>query len=150
MIMKIKQDLTVTLNAYVAQDNVGGLITFPVSSASATLAAPATIKGIFLTDEAAQAEKYQLYFFNASPAAAAITDADVCTLVAADIDKMLGVVYIADTDYITATGLSSHAYKELDMPIVFDGENVYAILVAIETPDYVAATDLNLTVYLEV
>ena len=146
--LKLKQDLTVTLDAYEAQDCVGGLITFPVATGG--LGKQAVIKGIFLTDEAAQTEKFHLYFFNASPAEAARTDAAVCTLVAADIDKMLGVVYIADSDYITATGLSSHAYKEVDMPIVFDGNNLYAVLVAVETPDYVAATDLNLTVYLEV
>lgn len=150
MIRKLTQDLTVTLAAYEAQDCVGGTITFPVSSASKMDDHPGIIRAVMLTDEAAQAEKFHLYFFNAEPAEAARTDAAVCTLVAADIDKMLGVIYIADSDYLTATGLSSHAYKELEMPVVFDGKNLYAVLVAVETPDYAAATDLNLTIYMEV
>ena len=150
MIHRIKQDLTVGTDAYTALDNVGGLITFPVSAASADGYAHGIIRGIVITDEAGQAEKYQMYFFNADPSATCDTDDATFNPSATDVDKMLWVEYIADTDYLTVTGVQSMACVTPDAPVVFDGKNLYAVLVAVETPDYAAATDVNVTLYLEV
>lgn len=149
MLYKFKNDLTVGTDAYTALDNVGGLITMSVSAAHEGNC-PAIIRGIVITDEAAQAEKYQVYFFNADPSATCDTDDDTFGPVAADVDKMLWVEYIADSDYLTVTGVQSMACVSPDAHIVFDGKTLYAVLVAVETPDYAAATDVNVTIYLEV
>ena len=74
MLKKIKVDLTVGTDTYTAQDNVGGLITFPVSSGYSGDNCGAIIRGIVITDEAAQSEKYHMHFFNADPTAGCDTD----------------------------------------------------------------------------
>ena len=146
MLLKQKVDLTVGTDAYTAVDNVGGLITLPIGG---TDARPVTIKSIVITDEAAQAEKYHLYFFNADPSATCDTDDDAFAPVAADVDKMLWVEYIADTDYISVAGVQSMACVKPDVTVETT-TNLYACLVAVETPDYAAATDVNITFNLEV
>ena len=146
MLLKHKVDLTVGTDAYTAADVVGGLITLGIGG---TDARPVTVKHIVITDEAAQAEKYHVYFFNADPSATCDTDDDAFAPVAADADKMLWVEYIADSDYITVTGVQSTACVSPNVTLETT-TNLYAVLVAVETPDYAAATDVNVTFYLEV
>jgi len=148
MILKHKEDLTVGTDAYTAMDNVGGLITIPTGGSGTHK--DVIVRGIVITDEEAQAEKYQVYFFNADPSATCDTDDDTFAPVAADVDKMLWVEYIADTDYQTVTGVQSMACVQPDARLRYDGSNLDACLVAVETPDYAAATDLNIIFYLEV
>ena len=147
MYLEIKVVPTLTLNAYEAKDCVGALLTFPVSSANHIKSA--TIKRLTITDAAAQTEKLWLHLFNASPAAAAKTDADECVQVAADLAKKIVTLYAADTDYDVFAG-DSIATVEYDTAIVFDGLNLYGVLEAEETPDYVAVDDLTVILVLEI
>ena len=148
MLVKTSAVPALTLDAYVAKDCVGGLLTFPVSSASAGNTG-AVIKRITITDAAAQTEKFWLHLFTASPAAAARTDADECVQVAADLVKKIVTLYVAATDYDSFAG-DSIATVEYDTSIVFDGKNLYGVLEAEETPDYAAADDLTVHLILEV
>lgn len=145
MLLKHTEELTVGTDAYTAMDNVGGLITIPLGGME-----DVTIKSIIITDEAAQAEKYQVYFFNADPSATCDTDDDTFAPVAADVDKMLWVEYITDSQYQTVAGIQSMACVTVDAVVKTGGTALYAVLVAVETPDYAAATDVNVTFYLEV
>ena len=147
MLHKISVVPALTLNAYTAADNVGGLLTFTVSSASEG-STGGKIKGLVVQDAAVQDEEYFLHLYNASPAAAAITDADACVQVAADIAKKLVTFHIAAADYLTSAGDSIASYEK-DTPIVFDGKAIYGVLECVATPDYVAADDLTVTLYLE-
>ena len=139
-----------TLAAYVAKDNVGGLLTFPIGAATLAsgVTASAVIKRVTLIDAAIQDEGFYLHLFTASPAAAARTDADECVQVAADLVKKIVTFTIAAADYQTFAGDSIVSY-ETDTAIVFDGKDIYGVLEAIITPDYVAADDLTVNMIVE-
>ena len=149
MITKVKTAITVTLPAYEQFDCVGALITVTIGEASLTATQGYIIRKIMLTDAAVQSEKYNLHFFNASPAAEARTDAAVFAPVAADIAKCVHVEYIADTDYVAASTYHSAAIIHPNAYIECDGLDLFCVLEALETPDYVATDDLELTLYLE-
>jgi len=87
--------LTVTNGAYTAGDVVGGLIT--LAAAVRANGGMSRIDTITLGGVAALA--YELWFFNADVADAAIPDADPFLVAAADEALCLGVVPIAATDY---------------------------------------------------
>ena len=148
MLIKSRVVPVITLDAYTAADNVGSLMTFAVSSATGGPTG-ATIKGLVVQDAAIQDEEYFLHLFNASPAAAARTDADACVQVAADLVLKLATFHIEAADYLTSAGDSIASYEK-DTPIVFDGKNIYGVLECVATPDYVAVDDLTVTLYLEI
>ena len=137
---------TLTLAAYVAKDCVGGLLTFAVNTNS--YSGSAVIKRVWITDAAIQDEAYSLHLFDASPAAAARTDADECVQVAADLAKKIVTYTIAAADYQTFAGDSIVSYEK-DTAIVFDGANLYGVLEATATPDYVAVDDLTVHLIIE-
>ena len=149
MIQKITTAITVTLPAYEQYDCVGALITVTTGEATLNSDQACYIRKIMLTDAAVQSEKYNLYFFNASPAAAARTDAAVFAPVSADIAKQQHVEYIADTDYVASSTYHSSAIKHPDALINFDGADIFCVLEALETPDYAATDDLSLTLWIE-
>jgi hypothetical protein len=134
-----------SLAAYEALDVVGALLTFPGLAPSTS---ECTIKRLGLLDKASQSEAYTIYLFNASPAAAARTDAAIFAPVAADFAKLVGVLHVATTDYLVGTGCT-YASVELDYEIDLESTTLYAVLVAVATPDYAAADDLVLTLLVE-
>jgi len=148
MFIKSTVELTVDTAAYAAKDCVGGLLTFVISSGSQG-ATGAIIKRMTITDAAIQDEPMDLHLFTASPAAAARTDQAECVQVAADLLLKIVTLHIAAADFKTFAGDSIASY-ELDTAIVFDGLNIYGVLEAEDTPDYVDAADLVIHLIVEV
>jgi hypothetical protein len=134
--------ITVGLDAYTANDVVGGLLTFSVQ--------PAVMNGglinrVRLVDEDSQDEPYNLYLFNAEPSTIADDAAFAPTV--ADLQKLICVISIS-----SATTVNSLDYWHSDtLNYVFtapDG-NIYGYLVANGgTPDYTNAD--TLTLYLDI
>ena len=149
MTTKVKTAITVTLDAYEQFDCVGALVTATIGEASLLSNQGYIIRKIMLTDASVQSEKLNIHFFNASPAEGARTDAATFAPVAADIAKCVHVEYIADSDYIAASVYHSVAIKHPNAYIECDGLDLFIVLEALETPDYAAAGDLELTLYLE-
>lgn len=133
--------LTVTLDAYTANDVVGGLITFEVGSAGGG----GTVRWVRLVDDHNQSEPYVLYLFNAAPTVIA-NDAAFAPAVA-DLNKLVGRVVIAATDYSTINSNGWAMVDELALDYTADGGALYGYLVATDTPDYNAATDLTIALH---
>jgi len=137
------------VGAYVADDNVGALLTFPVSSGSALIDSPATIKRLTVIDADVEDEEFYLHLFTASPSAGVITDEDECIQVAADLAIKIVTFHIEAADYVDSAG-DSIASFELDTAIVYDGKNIYGALQCIGTPTYTAADDLTINLIVEI
>lgn len=144
----IEVPITVTLDAYTAEDVVGGLLT---SDEIPQLSGGGYIAWVRLVDDAMQAEPYDLYVFNSPPSTIA-NDAAWAPL-EADWLKFLGQIDIAAADYNT-TGSEADcaivAGKDVvtDDYIWFDNlpnNRLYFYLVANNsTPDYADANDLTM------
>lgn len=135
--------LTVSTTAYTAGDVVGGLLTIPAGSAGGG----GILRQVLITDAANQKEAYTLYLFDAAPTT--IDDADAFAPVIADLNKIAATMAIAALDYVEVNSLA-YAIKSPDLEFCLNtGSNLYAYLVAGDTPDYAAATDLALKFTLE-
>lgn len=133
---RVEFQLTVDTAAYTAGDVVGGLL---------TLSVPAMVRGGFMdavviTDAANQKEAYTLWLFNAAPTT--IIDADPFAPVIADLQKVITRVAIVANDYVTANNLAHGQVIGLNRVIPSNSGTLYAYLVATETPDYAAASDV--------
>jgi hypothetical protein len=141
---------TIGTDAYTAGDVVGGLLTFAVGTA---FGGGGRIVKVLLIDAANQKEGYTLYLFGQAPST--IADDAAYEPTAADLAELADRVTIEAGDYTTVNGtavaiLGGHEDKAMAIPVkLYDG-NVYGYLVAGDTPDYAAATDLTLILELRV
>jgi hypothetical protein len=142
VVRTVTPSLVVTLNAYSANDVVGGLITIPANSASGG----GVIRQVLITDAANQKEPYTLYLFDAEPTTIANDAAFAPTI--ADLKKIAATMAIAALDYVEVNSLA-YAIKSPDLEFSVLGGSLYAYLVAGDTPDYAAVTDLTLKFTLE-
>jgi hypothetical protein len=142
--------ITVTLDAYEANDVVGGTLT---SDAIDQKKGGGYVAWARLVDGATQAEPYRLWLFNEEPSTIADTAAHVPT--EADWLKVIGIIDIPAANYNTDGTEADCAFaKGVDIKtndyIWFDSlptGKLYARLVANgSTPDYAAAVDLTLHV----
>lgn len=140
--------ITVGTSAYTAGDVVGGTLT---SAALPLYEGCGELAWVRLSDAADQKEAYTLYVYNSNPSVIADDAAFAPTV--ADWAKTLGRISIAAADY-DASGSYACAFSDaIDTTtlqnIPFDSLAkgvLYFRLVAIDTPDYAAATDLVLSV----
>jgi hypothetical protein len=132
--------LTVATSAYTAADVVGGLITLNVGSPGGG----GVVRSVILVDDAAQSEPYKLYLFDTKPSVIADDAAFAPTV--ADLKKLVGIIDIVAGDYVTLNGNVIALRTGLSIDYVCSVGNLYAYLVAVDTPDYAAATDLTLRV----
>lgn len=138
-----------TLPAYVANDCVGALLTFAIHSAAIPPRKDCRLLRLTVIDAAVQDEEYYLHLFNASPAAAARTDADAYAPVAADLAMKMTTLHIEAADFLDSAS-DSIAIYELDHALVLVDGNIYGVLECIATPDYVAVDDLTLKLVVEI
>jgi len=141
--------LTVTLDAYEAVDVVGGLLTWAVTGPGLS----GLLRSVLITDDAAQSEQFTLYLFDSLPST--IADAAAFAPTIADLNKVACTIGIATADW-TEIGEGDYALianyedTQMQMPIRSDNGSIYGYLVAVDTPDYVAADDLVITLTVEV
>ena len=148
MLKKVSVVPVLTLAAYVADDCVGALLTFPIGTGD-TGNRGAVIKRLTILDADVEDAVLSLHLFDASPLAAARTDAAECVQVAADLAMKIVTFPIAAADYQDFAGDSIASY-ELDTSIVFDGLNIYGVLQCTGTPTYTAVDDLTVNLIVEV
>ena len=132
--------------AYVADDCVGALLTFPINTTG--FSGRAVIKRLMIVDADVEDAELFLHLFTASPAAAARTDEDECVQVAADLAIRIISYHIEAADYVDFAGDSFASY-ELDTAILFDGSNIYGVLQCVATPTYTAVDDLTVRMVVE-
>ena len=137
---------TLTLDAYVANDCVGGLLTFDVDANTNNI----NIKRVTVIDAAVQDEEYNLHLYTASGTAGLWTDAEQYLPVASDLATKVTTINIAVADYKDST-CDSIAEKELDLAVVLtDNATLYGMLECVATPDYVAVDDLTVKMTVEI
>jgi hypothetical protein len=141
---------TVDTVAYTAGDVVGGLMTFAVTPQGFD----GEIKSVLVTDAANQKEPYTLYVFNEAPTTFADQAAFMPT--AADLNKLVTTVTVGTADYTTSAStigyalLGGHEDTDMAIPVHSDNGDLYIYAVAASTPDYTTASDLVLTVTVDV
>lgn len=150
----VEVPITVTLDAYTANDVVGGTLSCTVPAISG---GGGYIHAIRLIDDATQAEPFALWVFNSAPST--IADGAAHAPTKADWEKHIGQIAIAAADYDTSG-------TEADCALVYglggsdtsqvvgfedtDDGKLYFRLVPSATPDYADADDLTLHVCLVV
>ncbi len=137
---------TVTLNAYTANDVVGGLMTFGVFPQ----AFDGVIRNLLSVDDDAQSEAYVMYVFESLPSTIANDAAFAPTL--ADLKKIATTITVANGDYITKGGntWTQDIVTEEAGSVHSDSGNLYVYAVATNTPDYATTTPLTFTMTVEV
>lgn len=135
--------LTVTLSAYTAGDVVGGLITINVHS----VGGGGTLRQVIIIDDDNQKEPYTLYLFDQEPSTIANDAAFAPTI--ADLKKLVGKAAVVANDYETLNSNGWGVKSGLDIPFAAPYGKLYGYLVAVDTPDYAAATDLSLRLTFE-
>ena len=148
--VRVYNALTVGTGAYTAGDVVGGLLTFEVSTENG--ARSGNIVSVLLTDDHKQSEQYVLYLFDQAPTTIANDAAFAPTI--ADLKKIIGTVVVATADWTEINNndwalLGGHEDTRMRIPFVTHDGNVYMYAVATDTPDYNAATDLTITIVVE-
>jgi hypothetical protein len=131
---------TVTAGAYTAEDVVGGLLTFNITSPSGC----GVINKLVITDDADQKAAGSLYLFNAAPTA--IADNAAGELAIADLKKIATVIAIAADDYKTVNNNAYAVITDINDVYKADGKGcLYGYFITSGTPTYAAITDLTLT-----
>lgn len=138
---------TISTNAYIAGDVVGGLLQFNVASPSGV----GILNAVRVVDDDNEKAELTLYLFNAAPTS--IVDADPFAPTVADLKKLIAKIVVEAADYVTVNG-NAYALKSMkssseDLNDVYKAaENgvLYGYLVCTATPTYAAATDLTVTI----
>lgn len=140
---------TITLNAYTANDVVGGLMTFTFTEPTFDGA----IRSVLVTDAANQSEGYTLYIFNELPSTIA-NDAPFAPVIA-DLKKIATTVTVAAGDYTSVNSLAwallgGHEDAQMEIFVHSNTGKLYMYAEATSTPDYAAVDDLAFKIALEI
>jgi hypothetical protein len=132
---------TVNTSAYVANNTVGGLLTFP------GIAGPqqsGIVQSIHVNAKSVQTTGYKFYLFNSKPGTTTVTDRANTAINAADIPSYIGVYTLgaADTSLGTAT---INILDNIGKSFVASTPNLYGILTVNATPTYTTTSDVFVT-----
>ena len=130
-------------SAYVAGNEVGGLMTF--SSAVGT-AGSGVIESLHVVATSVQTTGLKLYLFTANPSSTTWTDKTTPSINSADVPKLIGVYALSFPD----NGLGTMTAWNLDgVQKAFAGASggfLYGVLVCTATPTFTTTTDLTITI----
>lgn len=136
---------TVSTSIYAALDIIGGTQT--LTSAMRVSGGSGVLQTITVADDDNEKVALEILLFDSAPSGGTYADQGALAHAAGDIDKFLGKVSIASSDYVTVvTGSLAVATKTVGLPVKAVGSaNLYAIiLVGSGTPTYTATSDLDL------
>ena len=136
---------TVTAGAYHANDNVGGLQT--LVGAMRVNAGTGLLQSVTVADKAMQNAQIGIYLFSTSPASGTYTNNVTFTMHDTDLNRCIGWVEVATSDYKSFVDNSVACIRNLSFPIKASAgtKSIYVLLRVTGTPTYAAATDLKLT-----
>lgn len=143
-IIKVTLTPTVDTNIYASGDNVGGKMTF---LSVLNRGVSGIIRGCTISDAAQQSSDMDLVLFEGSPSATTFTDNVALDIADADLPKIITVLNFTsydafvDNSYATLDGLSIPYNKN---------KTLYGALISRGTPTYVAATDIDVTLTVEI
>ena len=137
----ISQTPTVTAGAYVANDAVGGLLTF--ANASRSVGGGGVIKDMIILDDAGQDAEMELWLFNVT--FTAMVDNAPWAPSEADLRNLVGVITTANGAWFAA-GTPSVAVVEASQRYDLIGTNLFGQLVTRGTPTYAATNDVTVII----
>lgn len=136
--------------AYSANDQVGGIMT--LTAAIADLAdSAAELVSVCVTDQTAQSAALTIFFFDSLPTIAS-SDNVAFDLLDAQMEKCLGHIKVAATDYQTSASNSEATVancglivkcREIDGDRVYSSGKIYAVAKTTGTPTYLSTTALT-------
>lgn len=132
---------TVTAGAYVANDAVGGLLTF--TNAARLTAGGGVIKDVLLLDDAGQDASLELWLFNAT--FTAMSDNAAWNPSQADLRKLVAIISIPAGSYFDA-GTESAARVEVSQRYDVAATSLFGQLVTRGTPTYAATDDVTVII----
>lgn len=135
--------LTVTAALYAAGNSIGGKLV--LANAVRVAGGASRLENLIITDKSNQKPSGYIFFFNADPTAATLTD-KVAAAFSTDLTKIVGRVDVSAADYITV-GTQAVA----DIP--YAGRlmksaattSLWAAWVALSAPTFASTSDLQLT-----
>jgi hypothetical protein len=136
-----------TTPAYTAGDLVGGKLDLSMALGKGNYSAE--LQGLVVVEKGIQKSALDIVFFNANPSATSFTDNTAFAVAAADVAKVIGIVSVAQADYISiSTTLSVATIKKSSLRMVLKNVGstsaLYAAVIARGTPTYTTTTDLSI------
>ncbi|HEY6021342.1 MAG TPA: hypothetical protein VIY48_15995 [Candidatus Paceibacterota bacterium] len=133
-------------SAYTANDVIGGLLTFSLTSPSGC----GILNGLKITDEDNEGAALDIYIFNDVPTT--IADDAAGALAIGDLDKLVCKVEVAAADYEAVNSLKfaikDEASEGLNRACALDAKgNLYAYVICTGTPTYASGKALKMTLY---
>lgn len=138
------QTPTVTAGVYVANDNVGGLLTF--ANAARFSGGGGIVKEILIIDDASQSAELELWLWNQTFSAGA--DNAVWTPVEAELHNLVTIISTADGTYYTGGATGTVCMVEVARQFNLTGTSLFGRLVTRGTPTYAATDDISVLVHL--
>lgn len=139
------QNLTVSTAAYTIGDVVGGLLNLSVLCGAG---GGGVLRQVMIADDHNQKEPFKLYLYDQKPTV--IADADPFAPLAADDQKLVGVIEILAASYVTVNSNATAIIPANDMtseqPVHHATGQLWGYLVCDDTPDYNATADLTLRI----
>lgn len=141
----VQLPLTVATTAYVANNNVGGLLNIPSVGAFRIPGAPAKLVSISITDHSHNAALLDLVLFTAKPAGTFTDHAAFPTLAQADLSLVIGRISTVAGDWATVggSGILTKTVQNLIVDELVNGTGLYLAINAVGTPTFAAATDVT-------
>lgn len=131
---------TVDTAANATGDAIGDKQT--LTSAARVSGGHVTLDTLVMIDKANQKAACDILFFDSDPAAATITTNSAFAF-STDIDKLIGIVHVATTDWITVDSQAVLSLKNINLVLKASGSaNLYAAVVGTGAPQYSAVDDL--------
>lgn len=132
-----------TTPAYTAGDSIGGKIT--LANAMRVAAGSSVLTDIMILDRSNQKPTGYISIYSGDPTAATLTD-NAALVNSTDDQKIIALIPVVTADWVT---INSKAYAHLrNLGIVVKAAvttNLYASWVAVNTPTFVATTDLQIS-----
>jgi hypothetical protein len=134
-----------TSPAYTSGDVIGGKIT--LTSAVQVSGGASLLHAIQLVDRSNQKPTGNIIIFNADPSGSTLTDNAAVSIAAADALKVVSVIPIAASDWVT---IDSKAFTTTLVGLgrkmkAASGTSLYAAFVTTSTPTFAATTDFQAT-----
>lgn len=138
----VKTAPTVTAGAYSAGDVVGGEIT--LTDAMRASDGTGVLHSLLVYTEDGETPELQFLIFDSAPGAT-LADNAAYAWTSGDWDKLLGVVHVATSDYVTLGGDGIASLRNVGLPVKANGSaHLYTYIVCVGTPTFSATTDLTL------
>lgn len=153
--MQVVQGLTHTVevtptvsasSAYTAEDQVGGIMT--IEGACQKMNSNSSLISLIVTDKAKQSAALTVFFFDELPTVASSDNAAIDITDAEMLDKCVGHVTVAASDYQSVSGssvacLGAAGTKAPSFKSKTSGGKLYAVVKTTGTPTYGATGDLS-------